>query len=148
MPKPISSSMAAFEPKSGMPIKGFYQIVGNRIVVNLGAMRHQVTLLQAGPSNPPVFDAAGQVQTFSAVLTNVAAAIEMLRGTDVIKGGLQTSILYLQIMIWFQEAINVLPSMRVMQQHNGSQYIIRSIENVLGLDQILILNCEGLGANT
>ena len=137
-----------YNPKSaGIPLSGLYRIEDNRIVVNIGRMRHQVSILQLGVSSPPAYDAGGPIQTYNPILANVAAAIDMIRGTDVIKGGMQTTELYLQIMIWFEEAVQILPSMRVTQQHNNSQYVIQSVENILALDQILILNCLGLGAN-
>lgn len=139
--------MPTLQTKTGLPIRGLYQIVDNHIVVNIGAMRHQVTVLQLGAASPPAYDAGGPRQSFSPLLTDLAAGIEMIRGTDVIKGGLATTELYLQIMIWFQEAVQVLPAMRIKQQHNNSQYVIQSVENPLGLDVILILNCVGLGAN-
>lgn len=133
--------------KAGTPITGLYKIVDNHIVVNIGAMRHQITLKQLGASSPPAYDAGGPVESYLPVIADLAAGIEMLRGTDVVKGGLSTTELYLQIMIWFNEAVDVLPKMRAMQQHNGSEYVIQSVENPLALDVILILNCVGLGSN-
>lgn len=88
-------------------------------------------------------DAAGPKLTYSTV-TEERAAIEILRGTEVIKGGQDTTQLFLTVGLYFVEGL--LPNMRVMR-HNGTTYLIQSIENVLEMDMVLLLNCIGIGAN-
>ena len=72
------------------------------------------------------------------------ASIEPVRGTDVIRGGQTTTTLYLTIKMWFQPGIT--PDMQV-ETESGSRFLIQSIENLLEMNLVLVLNCEGLGAN-
>ena len=122
---------------AGQTPRGLYEIQNGMIVVNVSRMRHQISIVQYQAASPPVYNSGGLQPTYSTIAADVPAAIEMIRGTDVIKGGLQTTELYLQIMVWFNPSLALLPSMRVMQQHNGSQYVIQSVENIEGLDVIL-----------
>ncbi len=112
-------------------------------VVNVGAMRHAIAIQQQQPVSPPVYDAAGPVLAWT-TFVSALAAIETLRGTDVIKSGQTTAQLFLMVTLWYQPGI--LPSMRVVSD-NGSIYVIQAVENILELNVVLVLTCLGLGAN-
>lgn len=109
--------------------------------IDVGALRHFVTILASSPSQ--TFDAAGPVSTYQPFTTGWAA-IDAVRGLDVIRSGQTTAELYLEICMWFQPGIT--PAMRI-QHSNGSIYIVQSIENVLEMDTVLVFNCVGLNAN-
>jgi SPP1 family predicted phage head-tail adaptor len=71
------------------------------------------------------------------------AQIDPVRGSDVLRGGQDTTQLYLTVKIRWQTGI--LPNMRV--QSNNGTYIIQAIENPGERNVILILNCIALGLN-
>ncbi len=118
------------------------QIRNNFPVIDVGRMRHTVTIQQQAVSG---FDAGGQTVAWSDFLTDVQAAIEPVRGTDVIRAGQTTAQLFLTIGIWFQAGI--LPNMRVVNVSNGSMYLIQNVENVMEQDVVLLLTCIGIGSN-
>lgn len=118
------------------------QIVDGFPVINVGALRHAITIQAQGPGSPPI-DASGTVLAWNAFATAIAA-IEAVRGTDVIRGGQTTTQLFLTVTMWWQSGI--LPNMRVLGD-NGSTYLIQSVENVLEMSSVLVLNCIGIGAN-
>ena len=62
----------------------------------------------------------------------------------VIRGGQVTTQLYLTVAIWYQPGI--LPSMRIVTD-TGAVYVIQSVEDVLELHQIMLLNCIAFNAN-
>jgi|SRR5581483_4010077 len=121
-----------------------YKIVNGRPTIEIGALRHEVSIQKNGPASPPVFDAGGPVLGWNTFATALAA-IEAVRGTDVIKSGQTTTQLFLTVTMWWQPGI--LPDMRVASD-NGSLYVIQSVENVLEMDVVLVLNCLGLSKNT
>jgi head-tail adaptor len=112
--------------------------------LDIGRMRHQVTIQKLGPVAPPVYDEAGPQQQWLPIVTGAMAAIDTVRGSDVVKSGQETTQLYLTVGIWFQDGIT--PDMRVLSD-NGAVYVVQSIENILEMNVVLILNCVGLGAN-
>lgn len=122
-----------------------YTVSDGSISVNVGAMRHSITITQLGLSSPPATDAAGPVKTYLPFLSSLMAAIEVLRGTDVIRGGLITSQVFLTVLIWYQPG--VLPNMRVQNLDNGNVYVVQSINNILERNEVLLLQCIGLGLN-
>lgn len=122
-----------------------YTVENGSISVNIGAMRHQITITQLALSSPPAYDPAGPVKTYQPFISGLLAAIEVLRGTDVIRGGLITSQVFLTVLIWYQPGI--LSNMRVQNLDNGSTYVIQSLNNVLERNEVLLLNCIGLGLN-
>lgn len=125
----------------GMP--AFVQIENGWPTIDIGRMRHQVTILAPGPASPPAFDAAGPVVTFQPFATAMAA-IETVRGTDVIRGGQTATQLFLTVGMWWQAGI---AANQQVQSDNGSTYVIQSVENILELDVVLVLNCVALGSN-
>jgi head-tail adaptor len=120
------------------------QVVDGVPVVNVGALRHMVTIQQQGPSSPPVIDAGGQLLSWNEFAT-AQAAIEAVRGTDVIRGGQTTTQLFLSVTMWFVPGI--LPNMRLVRYNGTTTYLIQSVENVLEMDVALVLNCIALGVN-
>lgn len=120
-----------------------FKIVNGRPTLNIGSLRHTITIQTSGPTSPPTTNAAGPVLTWT-TLTTAQAAIEMVRGTDVIKGGQIATQLYLTLALWYVPG--VAPNMQVVSD-NGSTYVIQSVENVLEMNVVLVLNCLGLGLN-
>jgi hypothetical protein len=106
-------------------------------------MRHYITILSPGPTDPPTFDAAGPVSKYNPFCYGWAA-MEIVRGIDVIRGGQDTTQLNLTVAMWFQPGI--LPKMQV-QAPSGSRYIIQSVENVNEMGVVLVLNCLALNEN-
>lgn len=122
----------------------FVQIVDGLPVINIGAMRHLVTIQSQGPSSPPNYNASGQIVGWNEFAVE-RAAIEAMRGTDVIKSGQTTTQLFLTVGMWFIPG--VLPSMRVIRHNGTATYLIQSVDNILEMDRVLVLNCIGIGAN-
>lgn len=121
-------------------MKSFVEIRNNWPVIDVGRMVHSITIQQQARNG---FDAGGQSIAWTAFAT-AQAAIETVRGADVIRSGQTTAQLFLTIGIWYQPGIT--PNMRVVS-NNGATYLIQSIENVLERDAVLLLNCIGLGVN-
>ena len=133
-----------------MALPSFVKIVNGQPTIDLGAMRHQVSVLQEGPSSPAVYDAGGIVQGWNPIATGIFAAIgsqaagSVKGGMDVIKGDEITSQLYLAVAMWYMSGL--LPNMRI-KSDNGSTYVIQSVENVLEMNVVLVLTCLGIGVN-
>jgi SPP1 family predicted phage head-tail adaptor len=106
--------------------------------IDPGKLAHQITILQQTRSS----DVSGTVAVWTPLLTTYAA-IEPVRGTDIIRSGQATTQLFLTVTIRWQPSIQ--PNMRV--QSNSGTYVIQSIENPGERNILLILNCLGLGAN-
>jgi SPP1 family predicted phage head-tail adaptor len=107
--------------------------------IDPGKMVHRITLL----AEQEVIDISGTTTQYVPFLTTWAA-IEPVRGVDVIRGGQQTTTLFLQVIIRWQTGI--LPDQHI-ETDNGSTYIIQSIENPGERDIILKLNCVALSHN-
>lgn len=122
----------------------FVRIVNGIPTIDVAALRHTITISSVGPTSPPTFDAGGAAVTGPVVVTTALAAIDAVRGTDVIKGGQITTQLFLTVALWWQGGI--LPNMQVATE-GGSTYLIQSVENVLEMNAVLILNCIGIGSN-
>ena len=110
--------------------------------INIGSLRHSVTIQAQTPSSPPAFDNAGQVTEWTDFAT-VGAAIQNMRGDDMIRGGLGVAQLHLTVSMWYLPGVQ--PNMRVV--HRDAIYIIQSVDNVLEMDTVLVLNCIALGLN-
>ena len=126
-----------------MPNPSFVAIRNGWPSIDIGSMRHPVTIQALGAGSPVTFDAAGAVTTWQ-TFAQVMAAIDPVRGTDVIRGGQITTQLYLTVAIWFCPGI--LASMRIVTD-TGSVYVIQSVEDVLELHQVMLLNCIAFNAN-
>jgi SPP1 family predicted phage head-tail adaptor len=106
--------------------------------VDPGEMVHQVVILQP----QTVQDISGTSVTW-VPFVRTWAKIKSVRGTDVIRGGQDTTKLFLFVTIRWQTGI--VPNMRV-QSLNGT-YLIQAIENPGERNVLLVMTCLGLGAN-
>jgi hypothetical protein len=111
--------------------------------LNVGALRHSITVQIQGLGSPITYDAAGPKLAWNPFTTAMASVVPV-RGTDVIKAGQVTTQLFVTVTMWWQPGI--LPNMQVLND-NGSTYVIQSVENILEMDVVLVLNCLGLAAN-
>jgi hypothetical protein len=126
-----------------MPRRPVVSFVDGWPTLEVGQCIHAITIYREEISSPPEYDAAGQSTSWVPVATAMAA-IEIMRGTDVIRAGQATSQLFIEVTLWWQPGIE--PNMQVVSD-NGSTYIIQSVENVNERNAVLRLNCLGLGAN-
>ena len=108
--------------------------------IDPGEMVHQVTLQQQTQG----FDVSGAVTVWTPFVTTWAA-IEPVRGTDVLRSGQDTTNLYLRVSIRWQTGIQ--PNMRLLRSDGVTTYIIQAIENPGERNVILILFCLALGLN-
>jgi SPP1 family predicted phage head-tail adaptor len=106
--------------------------------IDPGRMVHRITILKQTPG----VDISGAVVTWSEFVT-AWAAIDPVRGTDIIRSGQDTTQLYLTITMRWQAGI--LPSMRV--RSNNGTYIIQAIQNPGERNVLLVLTCVALTAN-
>ena len=120
-----------------------YEVVGGFPQIDIGALIHQVTIVKRGPATPPNYDQAGPLTNFTTV-TTAMAALNISGGADAVKGGLTIEELMIDVTMYYQSGIT--PDMQV-QSDNGSQYIIKSVENVLERNIVLVLHCLGLRQN-
>lgn len=100
-----------------------------------GRMRHQIEIQKPTPG----FDASGATIVWATFIT-AYAAIEPIRGTDVVRAGQVTTQLYTTVTMMYQPGINA--SFRV-QSLKGT-FVIQSVEVPLECDTLLILNCVEL----
>lgn len=107
--------------------------------IDPGKLVHRITLLV----EQEVIDITGSTTEWVPWLTTWAE-IEPVRGTDVIRGGQQTTTLFLRVTIRWQAGI--LPDMRILTDTNQN-YIIQSIENPGERNIILTLDCVALSHN-
>lgn len=133
-----------------MSLPNFVKIVDGMPTINIGAMRHQVTVLAQLPSNPPVTDASGIIQPWQPIAPPMWAAIgseaagSIRQGGDVIKGDQTTAQSYFFVAMWWVDSIS--SSMRLTTE-NGLTLVIQSIENLLEMNAVLVLTCLGIGDN-
>ena len=109
---------------------------------NPGEFRHRITLL--GPVIGS--DAAGANVTYQAADPPVTAwaKIEYLRGSELIKSGVDVTQNFIKITSWFRSEF--LPNMRISTP-SGKLYIIQAVENVKEMGVYMIIYGLGLGAN-
>lgn len=120
-----------------------YEVIGGFPVIEIGKLRHFIQIQKLGDAVPPTYNEAGPKQQF-ATFARAMAAIDMVSGTDVIKGGQTVTELNLTITMYYLPGIT--PDMQVLSDY-GSTYVIRAVENVLEMNVVLVLNCVGLKAN-
>lgn len=124
--------------------KSFVIVDGGYPRIDPGRMRHRIKVLAPGSYDPLTFDAAGPVST-PVEFCSAWAAIEVIRGSDLIRSGQVTSQTFLIVGMWFQPGI---ASNMQVQHPNGSVYVVQNVENVMEMDVVLVLNCVALGANS
>ncbi len=120
-----------------------YEIIGGFPQIDIGKLRHLVTFQIQGPASPPTFDEGGPVIVWNTVATAMAA-IDIVGGTDVLRGGQTVTELMSALTIWYQPGF--VSEMRAVID-NGSIYLIRSIANILEMNVVLVISCIGLQSN-
>jgi hypothetical protein len=126
-----------------MALPAFVKIVNGYPTIDVGALRSRVTIIALAAGDAPSYDASG-VALSEQVVASAWAAIEAMRGTDVIRSGQTVTQLYLTIAMWYQPGL--LPNMLV-RTDTGSEYTIQSVENVREMNVVIVLNCIGFGEN-
>jgi head-tail adaptor len=106
--------------------------------IDPGSMRHQITILEQTPSS----DESGSTVIWTQKFV-VRGSIDIVRGLEAIRSGRDTTQIYATIKIWWQTGI--LPNQRI--QAGDDTYLIQSIENVLKMNVVLVLNCIGIAQN-
>lgn len=101
-----------------------------------GRMVHRISIQKPGQG----WDESGAVIVWEDFIVTWAA-LEPIRGTDVVRGGQITTQLYVTVTMNYQSGINA--SMRVSSAKGV--YVIQSVENPLERDVLLVLNCVELG---
>jgi SPP1 family predicted phage head-tail adaptor len=121
-----------------MPVK----IVNGEPVMDPGRLRHLITFLNPVTS---IANAGAEVDWVASSPPETARAeIAPFRGIDVIKAGQDIS--QVMIMITLRYRSDVLANRRI-QAPNGSQYVIRAVQNVLERNRWMELTCMALGSN-
>lgn len=111
---------------------------------NPGIYRHRVEIQSLQPTDPPTYNAAGQVLTWQTFLY-AAAAISPMSAKDIINYGQQTSEAEVPIKIRYRPGITA--NMRVYFAANDSTYVIQGILNKDERNRSLTLMCLALGNN-
>lgn len=108
--------------------------------LNPGDLRHWVIFLNQTITQ----GISGQNTTWQAATPpqGAWAKIEAVRGAEIIRSGQNVTVLYLTVSMWYRP--NVRASMH-LQIPSGAELVINSIENVLEMNHILILNCQAIG---
>jgi SPP1 family predicted phage head-tail adaptor len=101
-----------------------------------GRMVHKISIQKPTPG----WDVSGPIITYETFLTTWAA-IEPIRGTDVVRGGQITTQAYITITMPYQPGINASHRVSCLK----GNFIIQSVENPLERDVLLVLNCVELG---
>jgi head-tail adaptor len=125
-----------------MVLSEFVKIVDGYPTIEMGRLRHVITIMSFGPGSPPAYDDGGLVSTWTPFAQGVRAAMNPVRGTDVVRGGQTTSMVFIPVAIWFIPGIT--GGMRLATEY-GDTFVVQSVANVLQMNKILVLNCLALG---
>jgi hypothetical protein len=121
----------------------FVKIINGYPTIDIGAMRHQFTWLV---QNSVPGSAGQEVQYLPASPPyTMMAAVDTVRGSDVIRGGQTASQTYLEAAAWYDP--NFKANDRILND-NGSVYVVQSIENILEMGVVMVLNLLAIGPNT
>jgi head-tail adaptor len=124
-----------------MPVLSeFVKVVNGWPTIEVGRMRHLVTIQVFGPGSPPAYDAGGLLGTWTTFVT-AKAAMNPVRGLDTVRGGQTTSMVFIPVAIRFVPGVNA--GMRLVTAY-GDTYIIQSVANVMAVNRVLVLNCLAL----
>ena len=104
--------------------------------INPGRLVHRVELQKPAK----LADAFGQTQESWSSVSSAWAAIDPVRGLDLIRSGQETNQQFVTITMWWQDGIT--NDMRVSTQ-NG-KYLVQSIENPGERNVLLVLTCLGI----
>lgn len=125
----------------------FVSIVNGLPVIDVGAMRHLVTVQQETLGTS--YDSAGVSEsTWTAVGSGNAAVgtAGVKPGTDVIRGGQTGTQLFMEVAMYYVDCPSLQPNMQIVSD-NGSTYVIQAAENVLEMNWVWVLRCLALGSN-
>jgi hypothetical protein len=116
--------------------------------LNPGELRHWIEFLEQSSTPPTTADECNECNgSIGWVKGNPSlgawAKIEAIRGTDLIRSGIDATLLYLTVTIWYQPGVSA--QMHILSP-TGCEYVINSVENVLLMNHILVLNCQAIGA--
>jgi head-tail adaptor len=102
-----------------------------------GTFRHVITLLEPTPGT----DSFGGITTYSPAVPPVIvyAAIDFLRGEEIVRQGLDVSQIYLKVTSWFRSEFST--KKRILAP-DGSQYIIVSPDNAHLMNVTMELTCQ------
>lgn len=120
------------------------RFVGDRPVIEIGRLRHTITIQKLGPGSPVTVNDGGVVQGWN-TFTTAKAGIAAIGGGDVMRGGQVTSQLQLTIVLWWQSGLEA--NMRVVTEM-GNTYVIQSVENVREMNVVALMKCVALGDNS
>lgn len=120
---------------------GFGSATGSFPSLSPGDLRHWVTFMDQVISD----GVAGKKITWVPSSRGAWAKIETIRGVESIRSGQDLSILFLTVSMWFQDGIS---SRGHILSPSGMEYVINTIENVLQMNQVLILNCQSIGSQS
>jgi len=110
--------------------------------INPGELRHLVTINQQQATT----DASGNEVAMVELYPDVPAKCVVVKGTDVLRSGQQTTQTFLTVTIWFQPGI--LADMQLTRENGTETYVIQSIDNVNEMNIVLVLNCLAMGRNS
>jgi SPP1 family predicted phage head-tail adaptor len=111
----------------------------NPLLIPAGDLRHVVNILEPTLST----DASGAVQTWTTFLADVRAAIDPIRGTELIRSGQDVTQTFITVTIRYVPGVTA--AMRV-EAHHGT-YVIQSIENISERNRVLKLLCMAVAPN-
>lgn len=126
----------------------FVNIVNGQPVINIGALRHAVTIQRQTTSG--AYDVSGVAASTWTTLATCNAAIGtsgVKQPTDVIRNDQTVSQLFVEVALYYADATALTPNMRVVSD-NGSTFQIQTAENVNEMGYVWVLRCIALGANT
>lgn len=105
--------------------------------LDMGRCVHPIVLWKKSEASPAQFDAAGPVLEWQPVLTAMAS-IETMRGTEMVKAGMDTSRRIAEIVFWWQDGVD--SDMQVTDEY-GITYIVQSADDVGNRRVVARLNC-------
>ena len=119
--------------------------------IDPGLLRTPVTIQSFQLANPPTFGNSGQQGSWQPVCSAMAL-IEELRGTDLIRAGLDVTKLWMTITIRYQPGIQpamqvVAPDYRVNPPGQDT-FVIQAVKDLDRRRVLLELTCLALGQNT
>lgn len=110
-------------------------------IISIGKLRHLATFQKLMPSSPPTYDEAGQTQVWTPTGQQALVAVDILSARDAIRNGLTITELYADLTMYWQPGIT--NKLRAVMD-NGAIYVIRSVQNILEMNAVLVVNCVGL----
>jgi hypothetical protein len=126
----------------------FIKEVNGFPVVDIGKMRHQISIQQADTTSS--YDDSGVAQSTWFTVATCMAAVDtsgVKRPDDVIHTPVWGAQLFVEFVFYYQALPGLVPSMRILSD-NGNYYVIQTVENVGEYNMFWIARCIALGDNT